>query len=60
MVLYTLKIINMNKTIEEKIIKGLIAFWLVTVVAFTLSSCGSTYSTCPSYGNHNVNTTVNG
>ena len=50
----------MNKTIEEKIVKGLIAFWLVTVVAFTLSSCGSTYSTCPSYGNHNANTTVNG
>ena len=39
----------MNKTIEEKVVKGLIAFWLVTIVAFTLSSCGSTYSTCPSY-----------
>ena len=50
----------MNKTIEEKIVKGLIVYALLVAVIFTLSSCGSTYSTCPSYGNHNVNTTVNG
>jgi hypothetical protein len=50
----------MNKTIEEKIVKGLIAFWLVTIVAFTLSSCSSTYN-CPAYGsNYNVNTNANG
>ena len=58
----------MNKTIEEKVVKGLIAFWLVTVVAFTLSSCASIqsiksdfkYSPCPAYSNHNVNTNTNG
>ena len=49
------------KTIEEKIVKSLIVYALLTVVIFTLSSCGSTqYGICPAYSNYNTNTTVVG
>jgi len=51
----------MNKTIEEKIVKGLIVYALLIAVIFALSSCGSTqYGICPAYSNYNANTTVNG
>ena len=43
----------MNKTIEEKIVKGLIVYALLVAVIFTLSSCGSTYGTCPAYAQNN-------
>ena len=43
----------MNKTIEEKIVKGLIVYSLLVAVIFTLSSCGSTYGTCPAYAQNN-------
>ena len=49
----------MNKTIEEKIVKGLIVYALLVVTIFTLSSCGSAYN-CPAYSIYNANTTVNG
>jgi len=51
----------MKKTIEEKIVKGLVVYTLLIIAIFTLSSCGSTqYGICPAYSNHNTNTTVNG
>jgi hypothetical protein len=45
----------MKKKVESNIAE--IILTIITIIVLT--SCGSTYSTCPSYGNNNVKTTIN-
>ena len=47
----------MKKKIENNVAEIIIT---AIFIMFMVSSCGSTYGTCPAYSNHNVNTTVNG
>ena len=46
----------MKKKIENNVAEIIITILLIIFI----SSCGSTYGTCPAYSNYNVNTTVNG